>query len=146
MGKHRRKTKTKYIVRRVVFALLLLLVVVLGGWKLWQLFGGEDPVSGIQGEPASLPASSEPPVSAPDPAPDPEPEPQPEPDPGPDIDPQDWRLVLINHHESLEEMEREYIRRALEIYERNGSTREETAHALGIGPATLYRKIKKYGL
>ncbi|MCI9486388.1 MAG: sigma-54-dependent Fis family transcriptional regulator [Lachnospiraceae bacterium] len=47
---------------------------------------------------------------------------------------------------TLEEMEREYIRRALEIYERNGSTREETAHALGIGPATLYRKIKKYGL
>ncbi|MCI8653875.1 MAG: M15 family metallopeptidase [Angelakisella sp.] len=109
MGKHRRKTKTKYIVRRVVFALLLLLVVVLGGWKLWQLFGGEDPVSGIHGEPASLPESSEPPVSAPDPAPDPEPEPQPEPDPGPDIDPQDWRLVLINPTHAIEkELEMEF--------------------------------------
>lgn len=47
---------------------------------------------------------------------------------------------------TLEEMEREYIRRVLEVYERNGHTREEIAHALGIGPATLYRKIKKYGL
>lgn len=47
---------------------------------------------------------------------------------------------------TLEEVEKEYIRRALEIYERNGYTREEIAHALGIGPATLYRKIKKYEL
>lgn len=47
---------------------------------------------------------------------------------------------------TLEEVEKEYIRRALEVYERNGHTREETAHALGIGPATLYRKIKKYEL
>ena len=47
---------------------------------------------------------------------------------------------------TLAEVEKEYIRRALEVYEKNGYTREETAHALGIGPATLYRKIKKYEL
>ena len=47
---------------------------------------------------------------------------------------------------TLEEMEKEYMQRVWDVYERKGYTREEIAHVLGISPATLYRKIKKYGL
>lgn len=47
---------------------------------------------------------------------------------------------------TLEEVEKEYMQRVWGIYERKGYTREEIAQALGISPATLYRKIKKYGL
>jgi len=44
---------------------------------------------------------------------------------------------------SLEDMEREVIRRALLA---NNGNRKNTALALGIGERTLYRKIKKYNL
>jgi len=44
---------------------------------------------------------------------------------------------------SLEDVERYYIRRALELTE---GKREEAAQLLGIGERTLYRKIKEYGL
>lgn len=47
---------------------------------------------------------------------------------------------------TLEELEKEYMQRVWGVYERKGYTREEIAHVLGISPATLYRKIKKYGL
>ena len=43
----------------------------------------------------------------------------------------------------LEEVEREYILAALE---RNGGNQTHTAEQLGIGSATLYRKLKSYGL
>jgi len=44
---------------------------------------------------------------------------------------------------SLDEMEKEMIRRTLE---RTGGNREETARILKIGERTLYRKLDKYGL
>ena len=43
----------------------------------------------------------------------------------------------------LEEVEKYYIQRALEI---TGGKREEAAEMLGIGERTLYRKIKEWGL
>ena len=43
----------------------------------------------------------------------------------------------------LEDVERDHIRAALES---NGGHREKTAAQLGIGTATLYRKLNKYGL
>jgi two-component system response regulator HydG len=43
----------------------------------------------------------------------------------------------------LEEVEREHIRRTLEM---TGQNRTETAKLLKIGERTLYRKIKEYGL
>lgn len=43
---------------------------------------------------------------------------------------------------SLVELEREHIRRVAA----RGLTREETARILGIDPATLYRKRRKYGI
>ncbi len=45
--------------------------------------------------------------------------------------------------ESLEGMEAQAIRRALAA---SGGSRRQAARALGIGEATLYRKIQKYGL
>ncbi len=66
-----------------------------------------------------------------------------------DLLPDQIRPMIDNHISvqlTLEEMEKEYIRRALEVHEKNGHTREEIARLLGIGPATLYRKIKKYEL
>ncbi|MEM1060995.1 MAG: sigma-54 dependent transcriptional regulator [Planctomycetota bacterium] len=44
---------------------------------------------------------------------------------------------------SLDDVERYYIERALEI---TGGKREDAARMLGIGERTLYRKIKSYGL
>ena len=44
---------------------------------------------------------------------------------------------------TLEETERETIRRALE---NNGGRRKDTARELNISERTLYRKIKDYGL
>ena len=44
---------------------------------------------------------------------------------------------------SLEDSERELIRKALE---RNGNNRRKTAGELKISERTLYRKIKEYGL
>jgi|GEM_PF-3677835 len=47
---------------------------------------------------------------------------------------------------NLEEVEKQTIRLALEQYDRSRFSMEKIAGILGIGPATLYRKIKKYGL
>jgi len=44
---------------------------------------------------------------------------------------------------SLEEVEREHIRRTLEM---TGHNRAEAARILKIGERTLYRKIKEYSL
>ena len=43
----------------------------------------------------------------------------------------------------LDEVEKEYILAALEL---NGGTQTRTATQLHIGAATLYRKLKSYGL
>jgi DNA-binding NtrC family response regulator len=43
---------------------------------------------------------------------------------------------------SLEEIEKDYIMAVLQL---NGGNRTRTAEQLGIGSATLYRKLKKYG-
>ena len=47
---------------------------------------------------------------------------------------------------NLEAVERETIGRALVLQKQKGLSMEELAKILGIGPATLYRKIKKYQL
>lgn len=47
---------------------------------------------------------------------------------------------------SLEEMERAYIEEALALYEDNKEGKKKAADDLGIGIATLYRKLKKYEL
>lgn len=44
---------------------------------------------------------------------------------------------------SLEELEKEYI---LRIYNETGNNKTQTAKKLGIGSATLYRKLKDYGM
>jgi DNA-binding NtrC family response regulator len=44
---------------------------------------------------------------------------------------------------SLEDMEKEYILSAMEL---NGGNQTRTAEQLKIGPATLYRKLKSYGM
>jgi DNA-binding NtrC family response regulator len=44
---------------------------------------------------------------------------------------------------ALEEIERDYIVGALEV---NGGNQTRTAEQLKIGSATLYRKLKSYGL
>lgn len=44
---------------------------------------------------------------------------------------------------SLEEVEREFI---LATLQRNGGNQTRTAKELRIGSATLYRKLKRYGL
>ena len=43
----------------------------------------------------------------------------------------------------LNQIEKEYIVAVLEL---NGGNQTRTAEQLGIGSATLYRKLKKYGL
>ena len=48
--------------------------------------------------------------------------------------------------ERLEDMERYAIQRALKKYGNHYEGKQKAAHALGIGVATLYRKMKKYGL
>ncbi|WP_353094745.1 sigma 54-interacting transcriptional regulator [Tissierella praeacuta] len=47
---------------------------------------------------------------------------------------------------SLEAMEKEYIKKALKLYGNTPDGKQEAASQLGIGIATLYRKIKKYNL
>ena len=43
-------------------------------------------------------------------------------------------------------MEKEYIRKALSLYGDTQEGKERAADELGIGIATLYRKIKKYSI
>ncbi|SHJ15181.1 Transcriptional regulator containing PAS, AAA-type ATPase, and DNA-binding Fis domains [Dethiosulfatibacter aminovorans DSM 17477] len=47
---------------------------------------------------------------------------------------------------TIEEVEKNEIKKALKLYGRNSSGIDNAAEALNIGRATLYRKIKKYGL
>jgi len=44
---------------------------------------------------------------------------------------------------ALEEIEKDYILAVLDI---NGGNQTRTAEQLGIGSATLYRKLKSYGV
>ena len=48
--------------------------------------------------------------------------------------------------ERLEDLERYAIQRALKKYGNHYEGKQKAAHTLGIGVATLYRKMKKYGL
>lgn len=52
----------------------------------------------------------------------------------------------VNHTLSLEYMEKRYIKKALKLYGRSPEGKQKSADELGIGIATLYRKIKKYNL
>lgn len=47
---------------------------------------------------------------------------------------------------TIEEMEKDLIGRALHLYENDSNCKNKAAKKLGIGIATLYRKIEKYGL
>lgn len=47
---------------------------------------------------------------------------------------------------SLESMEKEYIKKALALYGDSKEGKQKAADELGIGIATLYRKLKKYNL
>lgn len=47
---------------------------------------------------------------------------------------------------SLENMEKEYIKKAFKLYGTSPEGKQKSADELGIGIATLYRKIKKYNL
>ncbi len=47
---------------------------------------------------------------------------------------------------SLDELEKQHIKKALDIYGWSGDGRIKAAHKLGISRSTIYRKIKKYGL
>ncbi len=47
---------------------------------------------------------------------------------------------------TIENMERELFKKAIEIYGSSGESKKVIAEKLGIGIATLYRKLKKYNL
>ena len=49
--------------------------------------------------------------------------------------------LALRHVKTLEEVQREYIQAVLEL---NGGNQTRTAEQLGIGSATLYRKLKSY--
>ena len=110
MANRKKKLEMKYLVRRTVFLVVLMLLLFGAGWGLWWLLRGEGEEgpgsSGTAQSPSQTP--SQPETSA---SPDPEPVsvPDPEPDPGPAIDPDDWQLVLINPTHSIEkELEMEF--------------------------------------
>jgi transcriptional regulator of acetoin/glycerol metabolism len=52
-------------------------------------------------------------------------------------------VALLGKVRPLEEIEKEYILSALEL---NGGNQTHTAEQLRIGSATLYRKLKSYGM
>jgi D-alanyl-D-alanine carboxypeptidase len=124
----KKRLKTKYILRRVVFIFLLLLLLALGAFGLWRLFGGEGEKAPPPSQPregtsqpapdATAQTGGEPEPSAPaesqrgedqNAAPDPEPKPEGTSGLNPSINPDDWRLVLINPTHAIEkELEMEF--------------------------------------
>ena len=54
--------------------------------------------------------------------------------------------IPLKEPQTLEEMEKQQIRYALAYYKSRNLNREQIAEKLGIGVATLFRKIKKYHL
>lgn len=128
MARKKKKLAAKYLVRRVVFVLLLLGLLALGGCGLWVLLtGGEEPEgsgsssgqsresqSSSQPEPTSAQPGGESEPREPDPGPasasdqtggKPEPQ-EPAPAPEPEVvsgDQDDWRLVLINPTHAIEQ-------------------------------------------
>jgi len=52
-------------------------------------------------------------------------------------------VVIAGTVQPLGEIEKEYI---LEVLELNGGNQTRTAEQLRIGTATLYRKLKRYGM
>lgn len=121
----KKKLKSKYIFRRVLFVVLLLLLLGLGALGLRELLGSPEEENGGSSDPAAFPSSQpEPPAtqtggepegglsqSRPEPLPEPEPGSQPESQPEPpssqeapkpaDLD-GDWNLVLINPTHAIE--------------------------------------------
>lgn len=59
---------------------------------------------------------------------------------------EDGQIKPTEAIERLDEMERYYIKRMLDRYGYRYEDKQKAAEALGVGLATLYRKIKKYGL
>lgn len=62
--------------------------------------------------------------------------------------PQKIRVDLNKNNDliPLEKMEKDLIKRALDLYGNSVTAKQQAADTLGIGIATLYRKIKKYRL
>jgi transcriptional regulator with PAS, ATPase and Fis domain len=65
------------------------------------------------------------------------------------------RITMTNHKQienqhndilNLKNIEKETIKKALDIYGVNTEGKKEAAKKLGIGIATLYRKIEEYNL
>lgn len=56
------------------------------------------------------------------------------------------KKTKVTRERSLNELEREVIKEYLNIYGTNLEGKKKVADKLGIGIATLYRKIKKYGI
>ena len=102
MPRRRKKTAAKYLVRRVMFVLLLLLLPALGGLGLWKLLspGEEQPSSGSQPEPPSSLSGANIQTGGGEVAP-PESSDPPEPE-QPAINREDWNLVLINPAHAIE--------------------------------------------
>ena len=98
MTRRKKKLAAKYLVRRVVFALLVAALLALAAWGLWSLLGpdgeGEEPPEShsLAQSGESAPAEPEPSSGASEAAPESS---QAEPE-APEVDPTDWRLILVN--------------------------------------------------
>lgn len=104
MSRRRKKLETKYLVRRVVFVLIVTVLLALAVWWLWGFLGlGGEPGGSSSSQPESSSQSSSEPESQPESEPssqEPE-EPASEGDSVP-VDPADWRLVLVNPTHAIE--------------------------------------------
>lgn len=113
MARRKRKTELKYLVRRTVFLVILMLLLFGAVWGLWHLLGGRGEDPGSKGSSSASDQRPEDPPSQPEPPSESEPEPDPDPEPssesGPAVDETDWRLVLINPTHAIEkELEIEF--------------------------------------
>ena len=104
MSRRRKKLETKYLVRRVVFVLIVTVLLALAVWWLWGFLGLDgEPEGSSSSQPESSSQSSSEPESQPESEPssqEPE-EPASEGDSVP-VDPADWRLVLVNPTHAIE--------------------------------------------
>ena len=104
MSRRRKKLETKYLVRRVVFVLIVTVLLALAVWWLWGLLGLDgEPEGSSSSQPESSSQSSSEPETQPESErayQEPE-EPASEGDSVP-VDPADWRLVLVNPTHAIE--------------------------------------------
>ena len=104
MSRRRKKLETKYLVRRVVFVLIVTVLLALAVWWLWGFLGLDgEPEGSSSSQPESSSQSSSEPETQPESEPasqEPE-EPASEGDSVP-VDPTDWRLVLVNPTHAIE--------------------------------------------